>query len=89
MTEKKVEIRTMKDPNPLQVILFFVIFLPLTYLAIRQFLPFNISAFLWTIAFSFIIALIIASAFRIADQWEKQSYSDWVVTPDSGVPVHS
>lgn len=71
MTEKKIESSTTRDPNPLQIILFFVIFLPVSWFAVRGFLQTNNFAYLWANTVALILALLIASAFRIADQWEK------------------
>jgi len=61
----------MKDLNPLQMILFFVLFLPCAWIAISGFIASGRSAFLWAMIIAFILSLIIAYAFRIADQWEK------------------
>jgi regulator of protease activity HflC (stomatin/prohibitin superfamily) len=61
----------MKQPNPLQFVLFFVILIPGMWLAVAGFLGTGQLTYLWAAAISFLLALIVASAFRVADQWEK------------------
>lgn len=61
----------MKQPNPLQFVLFFVILLPGVWLAVAGFTGTGQLTYLWAAAISFLLALIVASAFRVADQWEK------------------
>jgi len=61
----------MKEPNPVQVILFLVLFTPGMYLLYSWATGAGPSWYLWGGIVALIIALLIAGSFRIADQWEK------------------
>jgi regulator of protease activity HflC (stomatin/prohibitin superfamily) len=61
----------MKEPNPLQVILFFVLFAPGIYLLYSWAVGSGSAAYLWAGIIAAIIALLIAGSIKIADQWEK------------------
>ena len=61
----------MKEPNPLQVILFFVLFAPGIYLLYIWAVGTGPGAYLWAGIIAAIIALLIAGSIKIADQWEK------------------
>jgi len=61
----------MKEPNPVQVILFLVLFTPGMYLLYSWAWGAGPSWYLWGGIVALIIALLIAGSFRIADQWEK------------------
>jgi len=61
----------MKEPNPLQVILFFLIVAPGIYLLYSWFAEPGQYGFLWGAIIAAILAILIASSFKIADQWEK------------------
>jgi len=61
----------MKEPNPLQVILFFVLFAPGIYLLYSWAVGSGPAAYLWAGIIAAIIALLIAGSIKIADQWEK------------------
>ena len=75
----------MKEPNPLQVILFFVLFAPGIYLLYIWAVGTGPGAYLWAGIIAAIIALLIAGSIKIADQWEKVCrYSDSDVLPASG-----
>jgi regulator of protease activity HflC (stomatin/prohibitin superfamily) len=61
----------MKEPNPLQVILFFLIVAPGIYLLYSWFATPGQYGFLWGAIIAAILAILVASSFKIADQWEK------------------
>jgi regulator of protease activity HflC (stomatin/prohibitin superfamily) len=61
----------MKEPNPLQVILFFVLFAPGIYFLYIWAVGTGPGAYLWAGIIAAIIALLIAGSIKIADQWEK------------------
>jgi len=60
----------MKQPNLLQVLLFFVIFLPGVAVAYLGVTAGNYAA-LWAPAVTFVLGLLAGSSLQIADQWEK------------------
>ncbi|MDI6720147.1 MAG: slipin family protein [Methanomicrobiales archaeon] len=61
----------MEQPNPLQFLIFFLIFLPGAWFAISGLLETGALAFLWAAAISAAVGLLAAMSFRVADQWEK------------------
>jgi regulator of protease activity HflC (stomatin/prohibitin superfamily) len=61
----------MKEPNPLQVILFFLIAAPGIYLLSRWLGAPGQYAFLVGGIIAAILAILVAGSFKIADQWEK------------------
>lgn len=61
----------MKEPNPLQVILFFLIASPGIYLFSRWLGAQGQYSFLAGGIIAVILAILVAGSFRIADQWEK------------------
>jgi regulator of protease activity HflC (stomatin/prohibitin superfamily) len=61
----------MKEPNPLQVILFFLIVAPGIYLISRWLGAPGQYAFLVGGIIAAILAVLVAGSFKIADQWEK------------------
>ena len=60
----------MKEPNPIQLLLFLVILVPGAYLGITWFENNNIFYLGGAILF-LVIAAVLASGVKIADQWEK------------------
>jgi hypothetical protein len=60
----------MKQPNLLQFLLFFVIFLPGAAVAYLGVTAGNYTA-LWAPAVTLVLGLLAASSLQIADQWEK------------------
>jgi regulator of protease activity HflC (stomatin/prohibitin superfamily) len=61
----------MKEPNPLQVILFFLIAAPGIYLFSRWLGAQGQYSFLAGGIIAVILAILVAGSFKIADQWEK------------------
>lgn len=61
----------MKEPNPLQVILFILILAPGIYLLSRWLGTPGQYAFLAGGIVAAVLAVLIAGSFRVADQWEK------------------
>jgi regulator of protease activity HflC (stomatin/prohibitin superfamily) len=61
----------MKEPNPLQVILFFLIAAPGIYLLYSWVVSPGEYGLLWGAIIAAILAILVASSFKIADQWEK------------------
>ena len=61
----------MKEPNPVQVILFIVLFIPGIFLLYAWAAGTGPSWYLWGSIVSLLFALLIGGSFRIADQWEK------------------
>jgi regulator of protease activity HflC (stomatin/prohibitin superfamily) len=61
----------MKEPNPFQVILFFLVIAPGLYLFYLWLGTPGQPALLWGGIIAAIFAILIASSFKIADQWEK------------------
>ncbi len=66
-----VTVSNMKEPNPFQVILFFLLVIPGLYLLYAWGVGTGPAAFLWVGIIAALVALLIAWAFKIADQWEK------------------
>jgi len=61
----------MKGQSPLRVLLFFLIFIPGIYLLYSYILTPDQYILLWGVITSLVIAILVAMAFNIADQWEK------------------
>ncbi|MDD1672587.1 MAG: slipin family protein [Methanomicrobiales archaeon] len=61
----------MKELNPLQIVLFFVLFAPLMYAGYVVFIGAGALAILWGALAALIIAGLLSGSFKIADQWEK------------------
>lgn len=61
----------MKEPNPIQVILFFLIAAPGIYLFSRWLGAQGQYSFLAGGIIAVILAILVAGSFKIADQWEK------------------
>jgi regulator of protease activity HflC (stomatin/prohibitin superfamily) len=61
----------MKGQSPLRVLLFFLIFIPGIYLVYSYILTPDQYILLWGVITSLVIAILVAMAFNIADQWEK------------------
>ena len=61
----------MKEPHPLQVILFFLIAAPGIYLFFRWLGAQGQYSFLAGGIIAVILAILVAGSFKIADQWEK------------------
>jgi regulator of protease activity HflC (stomatin/prohibitin superfamily) len=61
----------MKGQTPLRVLIFFLIFIPGIYLLYAYVITPDQFPLLWGAITSLVIAIIVALAFNIADQWEK------------------
>ncbi|NYT21668.1 MAG: slipin family protein [Methanomicrobiales archaeon] len=61
----------MKEPNPLQIVLFFLIIAPGVYLLSRWLGTPGQYAFLAGGVIAVILAVLVAGSFKVADQWEK------------------
>ena len=66
-----VTVSGMKEPNPFQAILFFLLVAPGVYLLYSWGVGSGPATFLWAGIIAAIVALLIAWSFKIADQWEK------------------
>ncbi len=61
----------MKQPNPLQFLIFFLIFLSGVWYAISGLLETGALTFLWAAVIATVLGLLAGMSFRVADQWEK------------------
>jgi CHASE2 domain-containing sensor protein len=69
-----MEVNVMKTRSSFSVLIFFVVFAIGLAVAYFGFGFQQGSGAMWIGAISFLIALLISSAIKIADQWEKQLY---------------
>jgi regulator of protease activity HflC (stomatin/prohibitin superfamily) len=61
----------MPERTPLQVMIFVIIFLIGVWITYSLVMATGNLSFLWVAVIAFVIALYVAAAFKIADQWEK------------------
>ena len=61
----------MARQNPLQYLIFAILLLPGIWIAYAGYTGAGQFIYLWAAVIAFLIALVVAAAIRIADQWEK------------------